>query len=360
MTTKSFQIGTMTVGTGKMTIKQDPVMYTPSTNIKLSEGVLIYGQHVDTVNTLLTKIIQQSMVNEQMLWVVIHTNDTLLPFFTTDKSIVFAPVNSQCPVEFTPYRVPVRFCDTITAAHMFDFAEYPAMMDIYSMCLEKTFRQYGNTPTRDEFITILQEMNTQAKDAPLRKALAQIIDRIQSPTFISIHRRSAFQLQFIKMLKTKVGGILHVYVPMHKSQTIAIMSAVVYDMKYALREARTNGLLRPTGIVFDDMDGLITSPPMHTAIHDNLFSWGRSTLVTRIGVNRSDQIPKNELFEDGLDSQSTSRVYQILLHARPSGTFDMLNRMIVGGIKESVIEGQASDLPYYVENVTVDPRIYKV
>lgn len=358
MTQQSFNLGNYYIRAGNTVIKTVPIDYTPAGDDTNSEAVLIYGNSIPTNATVLEKIVINSILNENMPWVIIHTSGHFLTSFSkynVPQAIYLPAQMSLDGFETFPYTTSVRYLNEKISNKLFQWKDSPLMIDTYNLIWDQVVRSNQNYPTYKQLIAAFEAETQSTIDKGKVKTVKQILNSLTTnKALIAKGKRSRFVTDFITAIREKKGMIFHIYIPDLYPNYKTLVSCIINEVKTALREAKFHRCLTKTGIVIDGLDNhTVNEPLIFPEIHDLFFSWGRTLKVTRIGINNSDAIPEHELLRDGLDNRSQSGPYQMLLHSNPDGTVDFLNRLQMGDVLESEIDGNAKPIAFYQEKIEI-------
>ena len=351
MTHHSFQIGIQDV-CGYI----EPVFYTPSIQNTESEGVLIYGNNYDLSCQIASKIIYQSVLNEQYSWIILHTNPIFLSYFR-ENEIIFQIGKESASIHLT-YQLPIRFCTPTILQEMFGWSD--EVDETYTLIWE----DYTHDPdhkTSLDFYAFLEQYDA----PPIYLDIIKTYFNQYAHLFTS-KKYSVFGTYFIHQLKQRKSHIFHFQLPIFPHiKIIPFYAMIINEIKSLLQDCFIHGLSPCLGLCVDNIEKLLECQTSRTALHDALFSWGRTNNMTRILISQKSNPPSDILFRDMLDqrvfqsaSHTLNPVYQMMFQT-DTNSFTYLNRLIPHSIQESHEEGNATILPAYYEQVRLDSNIYQ-
>lgn len=371
MTRKSFLLG--------KTISNKPILYQPSPLLTQSESILIQGNNIALNFDITTKIILQSIHNEPISWIYIHSFENKHTFENLIQYDI--PSYNYYFIQKLPffsnqiqYLIPLRFIqkeEFIKFARISIEKEYRNICgdlfhDIRASLIEKsiTFLTFENFNLAFDF---------EIKKNNEKTIYFQMIKNSfnQMKQYLTEDYNSNIFKQILSNYIDKKNGIYHIYLPLEKPTSFCI-PIIITELKSIYTKELHRYMNNLIGIVIDDINMMTKDYSIYNALYNLLFSWGRTYKITRIlicnDIELTSHMFEDECFnQDILNEINNKDLSGYDTNFRSLGTYNMIfytsediplfsyiNKFLIDSNNNSNLD------PLRIDSILLDSQIYRV
>lgn len=371
--------------------------YEPSPADTNTEGTLIYGPPGAGKTYIGYALASQSYFAEGRTWIILDTKLSyignnrpnveyaaelmehgLVPMgIPSENMTVAAPsfyINAATPKELDAtkvtdvYKIPLRLCSPrilFELAKMNRGAAYSATFDMkFKELLQKTNKR----PTKKQLFDMIKTGIIENDDYPnvIKWAYKNLIQKIREVENFTIDDTCYWSVigEALKRASEtgRPGWIVFTLAHAQNAQddaNLALVTAVLEEIKEFAQEARINGYNIKLGVMIDEMHTFVRQSDKSSteAIHDLIFMWGRTSKVWRMFMTqKKEQLPKT--FQDDIAKHEMLGTYQNLIECQSipeSGYGKMLDRLNAQSRNDVM-----SDEPRYLPGIKFCPPLIEV
>jgi hypothetical protein len=265
------------------------------------------------------------------------------------------------------YRIPLALC---RPGIMFELTKLNEKAQ-YASSFEVRFADLLKKTNKNPTISQLEKMIDDYIAGPrfpgyLVTVYNQLIDKIKEIADYTIddkHQWSAIGNALFKAARERrprwiVLTLSHAQSP-QDPVNLAMLTAVLEEIKEFAKKAITDGFDIKLGIMIDEMHTYVRDPKASStaSIHDLIFAWGRSSKIWRMYMTqKQEQLPKT--FQDSIDRLNMTGTFQNIISCQsvPEPGFGKLLDRLHGRSDDSPV----TDKPRFYPAVKFCPPIIEV
>ena len=265
------------------------------------------------------------------------------------------------------YRIPLAMCRLAIMFELTKLKKGAGYAATFEVLFQNLLKETNYKPTLDQFKKMTEDMMQDDRFPSnliwVFNMMLDRIDRIAKFTIDDQHQWSPVGEALFRAAREGrprwiVFTLAHAQSPTDVAN-LAMLTAVLDEVKAFAKKAKVNGFNIPLGVFIDELHTFVNDPQSTSvkAVHDLMHAWGRSSKIWRIyATQKQDQLPKT--FRDSVENLTNAGTYQNIVSCQQvpePGYGKFLDRL--HGRSD---DGPVSDSPRFYPSVKFCPPMIEV